>query len=175
MLNTKANWPGRIPAGSVVNQPLHVVDWYPTLLKLAGASWQQPLPVDGRDAWKTIASGKPSTHDEILLNATPLAGAIRRGDWKLVLNGTREHNDGKDPATGRVVGWNAEQADAVDRVELFNLAQDPYEKSNLADSQPEKVQELRARLDSYARSAAAPKVAPAVPGFKSPKVWGESD
>ena len=33
-----AAWPGHIPAGSVVNQPLHVVDWYPTLLGLAGAS-----------------------------------------------------------------------------------------------------------------------------------------
>jgi arylsulfatase A-like enzyme len=116
-----------------VDQPLHVVDWYPTLLRLAGASLQQPLPLDGRDVWETIAAGKPSPHDEILLNATPLAGAIRRGDWKRVINGTREHNDGRDPATGRPVGWNTEESDGAERVELFSLVQDPYEKTNLAE------------------------------------------
>ena len=32
-----ATWAGHIPAGAVIKEPLHVVDWYPTLLKLAGA------------------------------------------------------------------------------------------------------------------------------------------
>jgi arylsulfatase A-like enzyme len=41
------------------------VDWYPTLLKLAGATLDQALPLDGRDAWPTIARGEPSPHAEI--------------------------------------------------------------------------------------------------------------
>ena len=32
-----ANWPGHIKPGTVVNEPLHIVDWFPTLVKLAGA------------------------------------------------------------------------------------------------------------------------------------------
>jgi len=32
-----ATWDGKINAGSAVSEPLHMVDWYPTLLKLAGA------------------------------------------------------------------------------------------------------------------------------------------
>jgi len=36
-----ATWKGRIKPGSVVNTPLHVVDLYPALLKLAGASLDQ--------------------------------------------------------------------------------------------------------------------------------------
>ena len=87
-----------------MNEPLHVVDWYPTLLGLAGASLRQSTALDGKDAWPTIAAGKPTPHEEILLNTTPTAGAIRVGNWKLVINGTREHNDGRDPATGRVRG-----------------------------------------------------------------------
>ena len=51
-----ATWPGKLKPG-VVNEPLHMVDWYPTLLRLAGASPKQPLPLDGRDAWPTIAEG----------------------------------------------------------------------------------------------------------------------
>jgi arylsulfatase A-like enzyme len=81
-----AKWPGKIPAGGEVDQPLHIVDVYPTLLKLAGADLsKQKLPLDGKDAWDTIAKGAPSPHDAILLNATPLNGAIRMGDWKLIV------------------------------------------------------------------------------------------
>jgi arylsulfatase A-like enzyme len=168
-----ATWPGHIPAGSTVNEPLHVTDWYPTLLGLAGASLQQSAALDGKDAWSTIAAGKPTPHEEILLNTTPTAGSIRAGSWKLVINGNREHNDGRDPETGRVTGWIPERDKSAEVVELFDLSKDPYEKTNLAAQQPDKVKELRSRYDSYARQAVAPKVAPAAKGFKSPAVWGE--
>ena len=42
-------------------------------------------------------------------------------------------------------------------VELFNLADDPDEKSNLANKQPAKVEELRARYDALAKQAVWPK------------------
>jgi arylsulfatase A-like enzyme len=163
-----ATWEGRINANTVVNQPLHMVDWYPTLLKLAGAPLEQKLPLDGRDAWPTIAEGKPSPHEEILLNTTPVNGAIRVGDWKLVLNGSRrDMGDGDDPAGG---------GDESSRlVELFNLADDPGEKNNLAKQNAAKVTELRDRYDALSRQAAAPKNAPAPRGFKAPVVWGQVD
>ena len=141
-----ATWPGHIPTGSIVNEPLHVVDWYPTLLGLAGASLQQSAALDGKDAWPTITAGKPTPHEEILLNTTPTAGAIRVGNWKLVINGAREHNDGRDPATGRLVGWNSDGENSADVIELFDLAHDPYEKTTLPAQQPAKVKELRGSL-----------------------------
>lgn len=158
-------WEGRITPGTVVNQPLHVVDWYPTLLGLAGASLKQKLPLDGRDAWPTIAEGKASPHAEILLNATPNTGAIRVGDWKLVLNGKVDalENDG---ALGPAEAGRAS-------VELFNLTDDPYEKKDLAESNPDKMKELRARYDQLAAQAVAPKIKPKAADFKSPRVWGE--
>ena len=69
---------------------------YPTILKLAGAGVKQLLPLDGKDAWSTIALGQPTPHKEILLNVTPYNGAIRQGDWKLVHNGRLSANT---PAT----------------------------------------------------------------------------
>ena len=100
-----ARWPGKIMADKRVTEPLHMVDWYPTLLNLAGASLSQKLPPDGRDAWPTIASGKPSPHEEILHNTTPGNGAIRVGDWKLVLNGGRNETGGEELAdAGEVAG-----------------------------------------------------------------------
>ena len=56
-------WPGKLKADTEVDQPLHMVDLYPTLLRLAGASTDQPKSVDGRDAWPTITRGASSPHD----------------------------------------------------------------------------------------------------------------
>ncbi len=167
-----ASWEGRIEAGSVVQAPLHAVDWYPTLLKLAGAPLEQILPLDGRDAWPAITEGKPTPHDEILLNAAPRAGAIRVGDWKLIVR-SADSGDGDD--VGVVEKGNRPAAAAQASVELFNLADDPYEKKNLAAENPKKVSDLRARYDDLARQAIPPKLAPKPAGFRSPRVWGEPD
>src|SRR5216684_3826582 len=45
------NWPGRIKPGTVVDQMMHVVDYYPTLARLAGASLSKSKPLDGLDMW----------------------------------------------------------------------------------------------------------------------------
>ena len=166
-------WQGHIKAGTAIAQPLHIVDWYPTLLKLAGASVDQKLPLDGRDIWPVLTQGKPSPHDEILLNTTPRAGAIRVGDWKLVINGatgTAEEDDESPPPAG---GKKAARKNQRPGVELFNLTQDLSEKHNLAAANPEKVKELRARYDALAKQAAKPGNQPKPPGYTSPKVWGE--
>ena len=132
-----ATWDGRIPAGARLDEPLHVVDWYPTLVRLAGGRLDVPeqLPLDGRDIWPTLTEGAPSPHDEILLNAAPKGGAIRVGDWKLKVN---RNDDGE-------------------RVELFDLANDLSEQHNQAEQYPERVRELQQRYDRYAAEAVPPK------------------
>jgi arylsulfatase A-like enzyme len=165
-----ATWEGHIKPGSVVDAPLHIVDWYPTLLTLAGGTTGQPLPVDGRDAWPAITEGARSPHEAILLNTTPLAGAIRVGDWKLIVRGSGgDPRDDVQAADGRARA----SAGGTTTVELFNIAADPFEKTDLARAKPDKVAELRGRYDSLAREALPPKSAPRPPGFQSPRVWGE--
>lgn len=167
-----ATWEGRIKAGSVVEAPLHAVDWYPTLLGLAGTSPDESHSLDGRDAWPTIVGGAPSPHDAILLNAAPTAGAIRVGDWKLIVRspGARPNED------VLVADGPGRKADSgKGSVELFHLAEDPYEKRNLAAVRPDKVAELRARYEALAREAVPPRSAPRARGFRSPRVWGEAD
>lgn len=157
-----AAWDGHIKPGTVVNEPLHLVDWYPTLLKLAGGSLEQKLPLDGKDIMPTIAEGKPSPHKEILLNATLKDGAIRVGDWKLVVNGEDAVAENVDHETGERKNSRKEnKADRVrgqkeNREELFNLRDDPSETRNLAAELPERVKELRARYDEYYKAAAQP-------------------
>ena len=82
-----ATWPGKIPAGLHIKEPIHCIDWYPTLVKLAGGSVDQKLPLDGKDIWPVLTQGAKSPHDALLLaGATRDTFAVRMGDWKLLLN-----------------------------------------------------------------------------------------
>jgi len=166
-----ANFPGQIAGGTVVKEPLHMVDWYTTLVKLAGGSLDQKLPLDGRDAWPTITKGAPSPHTEILHNTTPTNGAIRVGDWKLVKNGNRPDDGGEGEA--KAAKKKKAGGTTGDLIELFNIADDPYEKTNLAEKHPDKAKDLLSKLAAYAQQAVPPKIAPQTPDFKTPKVWGE--
>ncbi|MFM8275075.1 MAG: arylsulfatase B [Gemmata sp.] len=125
------NWPGKIKP-AVVNEPLHHVDIMPTLLALAGGKGQPSKPFDGKDAWGTIAEGKPSPHDDILINVESFRGAIRKGKWKLI-----------------------HLATLPSKTELFDLEKDPGEKENLAEKNPDVVKDLEARLVAYAKQQKA--------------------
>ena len=181
-----AAWEGQIKAGSIVNAPLHMVDWYPTLLKLAGVSTSQKHPLDGRDAWPAITQGAATPHADILHNVTQTGGALRMGDWKIVVNGQFSEvgeAEGGLPVTPKAAGEGKAAkkggkkagANGETRLELFNIRDDPYEKTNLAEKNPEKLNELRARLDTYIKAAVPSPQSPAEAGFKSPRVWGQKD
>jgi arylsulfatase A-like enzyme len=142
---------------------MHAVDWRPTLQKLAGATAQGDLPVDGLDVWPTIASGAASPHEVILLNTTPEVGAVRAGDWKLIAKHRAPRGRRK-----------ADRSRREPAVELFNLRTDPQETTNLAAKHPEKVKELRQRLATFDQDAVPPKATPEPESFEVPAVWGEA-
>jgi arylsulfatase B len=127
-----ANWPGHIKAQSV-DGLIHAVDLYPTLATLAGASTAKCKPLDGLNVWETLAEGKPSPRTEIVYNVEPFRGALRQGDWKLI--------------------WRTLLPSSVD---LYNLAQDPSEKNNLAAANADKVAAFQQRLDALAKDSAKP-------------------
>ena len=144
-----ATWPGRIPAGQRIRQPMHMVDWYPTLIKQAGGSLEQKLPVDGLDVWPMLTKQAASPHDAILSVSTqgPSRAAVRMGDWKLIVDG-----GAADVApTGKKKGKKA--AGKYEAVALYDLSADPSEAKNLAEAQPERVKAMRARLAELLKDA----------------------
>lgn len=173
-----AHWPGRLPAGRLVTQPLHMVDWHVTLLRLAGARAPSGVALDGRDLWPALLGDPRPIREEILINAAPGTGALRRGDWKLVVNGQLKFKGG---TPGGNFSWAEllkesklppQDADR-EQFELFDLAADPGERRNLAAAHPEILGDLLARYDAYARQA-VPLVGGEKPAdFKAPAVWGE--
>lgn len=171
-----ASWPGRLPAEKTVMQPLHMVDWHPTLLRLAGAKPAEAL--DGRDLWAALTGEAKPIHEEILINAAPGTGALRRGDWKLVVNGQLKFKGATPPASFswadllRESKLPAEDAERK-QIELFNLADDPGETTNLADARGDLARELMARYEAYAQKAAPLVGGDSPANFKVPAVWGE--
>lgn len=130
-----ANWPGHIPAGTSVNQPIHMVDMYPTLVGLAGGSVARAKALDGLDAWPALSGRGASARTEVVYDVEPFRAALRQGPWKLV--------------------W---QATLPSKVELFNLAADSTESTDLASAHPEIVSNLQARVQSLAAEAVPPLI-----------------
>jgi len=137
-----ANWPGHIKPGSQVDGMIHTVDWYPTLLALAGAETKQPKTPDGLDLRATLLEGRPSPRTEIVYNIEPFRAAIREGDWKLL--------------------WRTTLPSSV---ELYNLAADPSEAHNVAAEHPETVAALQKRISELSIGAQKPLLLEA--GFQS--------
>ena len=147
-------WRPRTVQPGTVGEPMHAVDLYPTLLELAGAISDQDKPVDGIDQWAAIAQGRPGEREEVLLNVEEFRGALRMGDWKLILHAT-----------------------LPGKVELYNLRADPSEEDNLAGRDADRVRVLTRRLTEYAW-----EMAPALylddlarpRKVEMPMVWGEN-
>src|SRR5438046_2087251 len=126
-----ANWPGHIKPGTV-DGLMHAVDLYPTFAALAGASTAKCKPLDGVNVWDTIAEGKPSPRTEVIYNVEPFRAAVRQGDWKCI--------------------WRSMIHTSVD---LYNLAEDPYEKNNVVAAHPDKVAAMQDRLNAIDTDSAA--------------------
>ncbi len=121
------NWPGHVKSGIAVNGMIHVVDMYPTLVGVAGGQLGKNKPLDGMDVWGTVSEDKPSPRTEVVYNIEALRAAVRQGDWKLFM-----------------------RAPLPTVYELYNIADDPSEKNNLAGQNPEKVSELLKRINELA-------------------------
>lgn len=115
------NWPGVLEPGSML-APVHVVDWMPTLCRLADYSPKSDLKWDGRDIWPLIRNRAAHAEPRTMYWKTPGAQAIRRGDWKLIVNRQQ-----------KVTG-------------LYDVVADPYEENDMAQRCPDRVNELKRLL-----------------------------
>ena len=117
------NWPTVISAGQILDTPAASMDIFPTCLEAAGGD-PSTFELDGRSLLPLTARGE-MPGDRALCWEMAMQNAIRRGKWKLVLNG--QLTEGYPP---------------LDDVHLADLEQDMGEQSNLKDNHPEIVAEL---------------------------------
>ena len=110
-------WPGRIPAGGVSNEIVHVTDLYTTLAGIIGAAVPDDRPIDGLDqlAFFTGAQAKSAREGFLFYMKSELRAAKWR-EWKMHLVWESEPNAG---------------ANHLESPLLFNLIQDPKEETDV--------------------------------------------
>ena len=123
-------WPGRVPAGRKFDQPVHMIDVFPTLLAAAGGVPDPAWKVDGLNLLE-VWMGKAPMPERTLFWEWKAEGydmrAAMRGDFKLLdISGSRF---------------------------LYNVRQDPGERRTVAAEYPELFKRLRQELESWLASA----------------------
>ena len=128
------SWPGRIQPGASVEAPVAHIDLMPTFADVGGGKLPDGVVIDGVDLMP-YATGQAAPdqrpHDAIFWQSAYYK-VVRKGDWKLQVT------------------------EKPDKIWLFNLADDPTEHTNLADSNPGKVAELKAVLADHQKDARKP-------------------
>jgi arylsulfatase A-like enzyme len=114
------HWPSAVSAGRVISDACASMDVFPTLLRAAGGD-PMGYDLDGTDLQAVLQDGAALPQRDLFWEMNGQT-AMRRGPWKLVLNGQAE--EGAPPA---------------DAIHLSNLADDMSESCNLASLRPEQA------------------------------------
>lgn len=143
-------WPEHVPAGSQINIPVDMVDWYPTFKEIADGSVPKSKILDGISLVPLLMQ-KGHLHRKALYwhrpqyrldyGQTP-SSVIRLGNYKLIhYYGDYLYTRGYLPQRKKLYG----KLIIGEKNELFNIKDDPGERFNLSKQAPQKTQ---AMLDS---------------------------
>jgi arylsulfatase A-like enzyme len=124
------SWPAKFSGGRTIDTPVISLDILPTALDAVG-SLPEENNFDGKSLLPLL-TGQATDHHDTLFWSKGSDGewAVRRGDWKL-----------------RAL---------KKQMELYDLAHDPAETTNLADKQPELVKTLSAAFEAWIEPMADP-------------------
>ena len=119
-----AQWKRVIPAGQTCDIPVISLDLFPTFVHSAGGKVSKHWKLDGKNILPLLAGKSTEPPHETFFWRYSDRWAIRNKNWKLLRTGTKGE------------------------LGLFDLKDDPYEKSNLANKYPERVRDLRKQWET---------------------------
>jgi arylsulfatase A-like enzyme len=120
---TVIRWPGKIKAGSEIDQLMTTMDLLPTFANLIGAKIPEDRIIDGKDIMPVLLEGAESPHEYFFYSHWGTLEAVRWNDWKL-----------------RII--DGEEA-------LYNLKMDIAEQNNLKDQHPDIVAQLKNAMQEF--------------------------
>ncbi|XP_002740864.1 arylsulfatase B-like [Saccoglossus kowalevskii] len=164
--------------GTENSELMHITDWFPTLVKLGGGNPCERKNLYGVDQWEMIRGMEPSARGEVLiaLDTTRKASeeyrtgpfkydkfdittfaAIKMGKWKLLTGDSTYRNfwDMPDPEYGVI---DDEDFDDTRMVRLYDLVDDPSERTDVSEERQDIVHEMLAKLDGYEKAAVPPQM-----------------
>ena len=139
-----ARWPGRIPAGRVVETPAIAYDIFPTLVRLAGGEIPTGRTYDGQDIWPLLSGEKLSGEKPSGEEPGGEASFTRRQPFVWVyLDKVTSIRDGR---------WKlhvSRRDQQLPEPELYDIEADPQEKNSLANKAPDVVARLQSYVDEF--------------------------
>jgi uncharacterized sulfatase len=126
------NYPDSIPAGQVYDGRVSNIDIFATAGALAGATLPTDRKMDGTNMLPYLTGSKAGSPDRSLFTKNGTFSQVIKDDWKLL--------------------WDQQQQ----KKWLFNLSNDPTEQNNLANSNPNKLNELSELLAAFLAEQADP-------------------
>ena len=123
-----ARWPGVIPAGRVTDQAAITMDWTATILGVTGTAADPAFPLDGENLMP-VCTGQRAPYDRSLFWRVRGFDAARVGSLKYLKNASGEY--------------------------LFDLSNDPGEKSDLRANQPDRFDAIRRQYQEWASAMLA--------------------
>ncbi len=151
-----ARWPGKIKPGSRTDQTVCLTDLMATCASIVGADLPDDAAEDSFDILPVLlGEAKKPVRDFTLHQTISLALAIRKGDWKYL---DHKGSGGNNWSRGRLKQYALEEKAPDAPGQLYDLAEDPGETTNLYEKHPGIVRELKARLEKFKSSGrSAPK------------------
>jgi len=142
-----ARWPGRFPAGHVVERFGAHIDLLPTILEACDVDQPNDLRIDGRSLLPLLEAREVAWPDRSLVIQT------HRGDRPLPLR----HFFLRDRRFKLVhpTGFGGEGFEGEPRFELYDLLDDPTERTDLAADHPDIVSRMRATYDAWFKDVTA--------------------
>jgi len=116
------SWKGHVPAGRVIDAPVVSIDVTATALEPAGVGASQ-AKLDGISLMPVLTGKTAEMAERPLFWRVGEQNAVRSGDWKLIRNGKE---------------W-----------QLYDLAHDISESTNLATKEPSRVRQLLALWEQW--------------------------
>ena len=115
------SWPAVLPKGKVYDRPVISLDMAATAVEVAGM--KKPKELDGTNLIPFLTDEEKGDPHEALFWRFWDQSAVRMGDWKFLKAGSREY--------------------------LFDLSSKNHEKENLIAQHPDKVKEMRKKLEKW--------------------------
>jgi arylsulfatase A-like enzyme len=143
------SYPGHIPSGTTSENTFCSVDMLPTFARLANAELPSH-PIDGLDVWNLITGDSEAENSHVYYpfsTGRTFEGVISAdGRWKLHLPHSYQTlvEVGQDGQPGRY-------EEAFIDLSLFDMENDPYETTNLAESRPDVLEKLKSLAEEHKR------------------------
>ena len=144
-------WPGKVEPKMDQQTLVSAIDIAPTILNATGIEVPKNMTgIDLRDTAalkkRDVIFGYDGNHDMFDINdrtANMESRYIVQGDWKLLLHDPANYGL---PYAGKTA---AHPSNPNGKPELYNLKLDPHEKQNLAEQDPQKIEEMTKVLDAW--------------------------